>query len=170
MDPQPTALWRGALLALVLVASACEPAPGEEGGSACGPTGGVVERVVDGDTVDLSDGTRLRLLLVDTPETTGGKNECYGAEATAFLKQQVLGQNVSVSYDTECTDKYDRLLAYISVEGREINKIMVERGFAKVLFIPPNGESRESEYKTAEAVAKANCKGLWGVCEGRTCN
>ena len=49
----------------------------------CGPAKGVVARVVDGDTIELESGERIRYLMVDTPETFGGE-ECYGAEAKQF--------------------------------------------------------------------------------------
>ncbi len=87
--------WRVFLVVLglaLVVLCAC----GSE--SACGPSGGVVSRVVDGDTVVLQTGERVRYLLVDTPESTGGKRECFGAEARDFNRSLVEGRVVRLTY------------------------------------------------------------------------
>ncbi|MGC4116249.1 MAG: thermonuclease family protein [Myxococcales bacterium] len=153
--------WAAALAgaAAALLLSGC---PG--GGSSCGPTSGTVVEVVDGDTVYLSTGEKIRYLMVDAPEITKGHNDCYGQEAAAFNKDMVLDQTVTLTYDKECTDKYGRLLAYVSFEGREVNSLLVERGFACVLHIPPNGEDRVDEFKTLQADAKSAKRGAWGSC------
>ena len=149
-----------ALLSLAL--GACQP------NDSCGPGSGVVARVIDGDTIELESGEKIRYLLVDTPETFGTE-ECYGPEAKQFNTDVVLGQSVTLQYDDECTDRYDRLLAYVSVGDREINALLVERGFACVLYIPPNGSDRKSEFDALESLAKQDGKGLWGVCESNPC-
>jgi micrococcal nuclease len=159
------ALLLGAGLGLQL-AVACDGAAG----SACGPTEAVVARVVDGDTVELESGERVRYLLVDTPEITGGKNDCFGAEARDFNRELVEGKSITLSYDVECEDRYGRLLAYVELEGRDVNRLLVDRGYACVLHIPPNGEERSSEFQSAEAAAEAGQVGLWGACEEVTCD
>ncbi len=139
------------------------------GGSTCGPTTGIVAEVIDGDTIELETGERIRYLMVDSPEISGGANECYGIEARDFNRDLVLGFEVSLRYDAECTDRFDRLLAYVSVGGREVNTLMVERGFACVLYIPPNGEDRRSEFENLESVAEASGAGMWGDCPEVPC-
>jgi len=130
-----------------------------------------VSRVVDGDTIELQSGDKVRYLLVDAPETTSGKNDCYGAEAVAFNASQVDGKQVFLQYDeAECKDRYGRLLAYVTPSGgKEVNKALVEQGLACVLYIPPAGKSRETEFKDLESVAKTNRTGLWGACNPVTC-
>lgn len=145
---------------------ACDPAAG----SACGPTEATVARVVDGDTVELTTGERVRYLLVDTPEITNGKNDCFGAEARDFNRNLVEGKTISLQYDVECEDRYGRLLAYVQLDGRDVNRLLVDRGYACVLHIPPNGEERSSEFQSAEAAAEAGLVGLWGACEEVTCD
>ena len=160
-----------ALFALLLVA--CEGSGDGEGsaeGSSCGPSTAVVKRVIDGDTVELEDGSRVRYLMIDTPESTNGKDDCFGTEATDLNRMLVEGKEVTLHYDVECTDIYDRLLAYIEVNGREINSLMVERGAACVLHIPPNGEDRVDEFEALEAEAREALVGLWGACEDVTCD
>ncbi len=159
---------RVALLGLLLTTTttACDDAAG----SSCGPTQAVVARVVDGDTVELEDGSRVRYLMIDTPESTGGKDDCFGTEATELNRMLVEGKSVTLRYDAECTDRFDRLLAYIDVDGREINSLMVERGAACVLHIPPNGVDRVDEFEALEADARAAMVGVWGACEDVTCD
>lgn len=138
-------------------------------GYECGPSEGVVARVLDGDTIELETGERVRYLLVDTPEVSGTA-ECYGPEASDFNRTAVEGQTVTLEYDTECTDDYDRLLAYVSLpNGRVINEILLERGFACVLHIPPNGSDRVDEYERIEAEAQAGLAGMWGQCVEASC-
>jgi micrococcal nuclease len=129
-----------------------------------------VVKVVDGDTVELTSGERLRYLLVDAPESTGGKNDCWGKEATEFNRSQVEGREVELRYDEAgCKDRYGRLLAYVTVDGREVNKLLVERGYGCVLVEPPAGKSREIEFKEAQALARASKSGVWGACNPVTC-
>lgn len=140
------------------------------GGSECGPTSGTVSRIIDGDTVELASGETIRYLMVNTPETTGGKNECFGQNAVQANRDLVEGMPVSITYDVECTDRFDRTLAYVSVGGVEVNTRLVERGFACVLHIPPNGDSRADEFDALEDTARAENRGLWGQCDPIPCN
>jgi micrococcal nuclease len=154
------------LLAIAVLASAC----GGGGGSECGPTSGTVARIIDGDTIELETGERIRYLMVNTPETTGGKNECFGVEAMAFNRTLVEGKQITIAYDVECTDQFDRTLAYVTVSGQEVNRLLVERGFACVLHIPPNGNSRADEFRDLEDTAQAENRGLWAQCDPIPCN
>jgi micrococcal nuclease len=140
------------------------------GGSECGPSEAVVARIVDGDTIELDTGVKIRYLMLNTPETTGGKNECFGQEAVKFNSDLVLGKTVQLEYDVECQDRFDRTLAYVSVGGMEVNTLLVERGFACVLHIPPNGDDREAEFKALEDEAQAANRGLWAACDPIPCN
>jgi micrococcal nuclease len=137
--------------------------------SACGPSTGTVTKVVDGDTVVLASGERVRYLLVDTPESTGGRSECFGPEASAFNRALTEGKLVQLRYAEACTDRYGRLLAYVMVDGREVNTSLVEHGYACVLYIPPAGESRRTEFKALEAAARHAKRGLWGACSPLPC-
>ncbi|MCX4245246.1 thermonuclease family protein [Paraliomyxa miuraensis] len=157
------------LLAGLVLGTACET----EQPPNCGPTEAVVTRVIDGDTIEIDaedpvTGTpyHIRYLLVDTPETSGTA-ECYGFEAKDFNRSIVEGKTVRLSYDDECTDRYDRLLAYVELaDGRSVNELLIERGLACVLHIPPNGSDRVDEYRAAEDRAQAGMVGLWGACVG----
>lgn len=148
-------------LGMVATAGGCGGNMGS--GSTCGPTRATVARVIDGDTIELTDGSRVRYLLVDTPESTS-EQECFGAEAKAFNESLVAGTQVSLTYDVECRDRFDRLLAYVSVDGREVNALLLERGYACVLYIPPNGSDRVTAYTDLADAAAAAGAGLWGAC------
>ncbi|MBC8070443.1 MAG: thermonuclease family protein [Deltaproteobacteria bacterium] len=108
--------------------------------------------------------------MIDTPEITGAQDDCWGAEARAFNAQLVEGERISLEYDVECEDDYGRLLAYVRLGDRDVNALMVERGLACVLRIPPNGEDRADEFEALEASARAGMVGLWGACAEVTCD
>ncbi|MDF1562811.1 MAG: thermonuclease family protein [Deltaproteobacteria bacterium] len=138
-------------------------------GEKCGPKKAVVTEVVDGDTVHLDTGDTVRLLMVNTPEITSGKNECYGEEARRFTTDLVEGKEVRLEYEDECTDRFQRLLAYVSIDGRELNALLVERGYACAYYVPPSGEDRLAEFEELELDARAASRGLWGSCQEITC-
>lgn len=161
----PIAAAVGGLACGAVLGLACADA-----GDDCGPRTATVARVIDGDTVELDSGERVRYLMVDTPETTNGKHDCFGAEAAAFNMQTVLGKTITLHYDEVCEDVYGRLLAYVEVGGRELNALLVERGYACVLHIPPNGDDRAQEFAELERAAKDGKVGLWGACAEVTCD
>ncbi|MBK5287503.1 MAG: thermonuclease family protein, partial [Acidimicrobiia bacterium] len=92
----------------------------------------VVTRTVDGDTVRISgaqgDDT-VRLLGINTPEThhpTKGV-ECYGPDASAYTDRVLTGRRVSLELDVERRDQYGRLLAYIYLDGRRFNDVLLRK-------------------------------------------
>jgi len=138
--------------------------------SICGPTAGVVTNVVDGDTVDITtagETFRLRYLNMDAPElntTSSDPAECLADEAKEVNEGLVLGREVTIEYDEECEDRYDRLLGFVYRGARMVNFIMVERGYGRVLLIEPN-LSLSSEFEALESLAKEQGAGMWGACE-----
>jgi micrococcal nuclease len=132
---------------------------------------GVVVRVVDGDTVQITvNGSTesVRLIGVDTPETVDERKpvQCYGPEASAHTKQLLpAGTAVHIERDAEVRDKYGRLLAYVyrSSDGLFVNLELVTGGYGSVLAIKPN-VTYESVFRDAEATARQRGIGLWGTC------
>ncbi len=154
----------GALL-LLLSGSGCGKPE-----SKCGPSTARVAFVVDGDTIELESGTKIRYLLADTTETTKGKNDCYGQEAATLNRTLVEGKTVSLAYDEAgCTDRFGRTLAYVTVDGVEVNSKLVKEGYACTLFVSPSGGARKDEFETYESEAKTARIGLWGACTTVTC-
>jgi micrococcal nuclease len=156
----------------LLGAAACDGPPAttsDPGEDPCGPTRATVARVVDGDTVELTTGERVRYLMIDTPESTQGQLDCYGQESKAVNEELVDGAEITLQYDAKCTDTYGRLLAYVYTDEGEVNRILVRRGYACVYHIPPNGDDRVAEFRALEAEAQTLGSGLWGACSIPTC-
>ena len=91
----------------------------------------VVTTPVDGDTVRVRTvrGTEtVRLLGVNTPETHHPTKavECFGPEAAAFTDRELTGRPVELELDVEHRDRYGRLLAYVIVDGRRFNDVLLE--------------------------------------------
>lgn len=116
----------------------------------------------DGDTLWLSGIGKVRLIGVDTPEVYGD-DECYGRQASAFVERTLpLGSTVRYRLGTEERDRYGRALAYVYLDGgRFLNLLLVRRGFAQVLTVPPNVEFAE-RFARAARRARATGRGLWG--------
>ncbi len=123
-----------------------------------------VEYVHDGDTLFLTDGTKVRLLAVDTPEI-GAEAECFGAEATAYLQGLLpAGTVVSLQADVEPLDQYGRALYFVWLpDGSLVNLALVQNGYAEAVFIGAN-RVFEAEVEAAEGVAVAGGTGMWGAC------
>lgn len=121
-----------------------------------------VTRVVDGDTIDLENGKRLRYIGIDTPETY----ECYASQATQKNKELVLGKYIALEKDVSEVDKYGRLLRYVYVGGVFVNDYLVRQGFANVATYPPDVKYAD-QFRQAEREARENKRGLWvdGVCD-----
>lgn len=130
------------------------------GAEVCGASEGEVARVIDGDTVVLSDGRTVRYLLVDAPEA----DACFGATATRANSALVLGQRVALAYDEVCADRYGRTLAYVQVGAVDASRWLIERGYGCVLYIPPDGSERVDELRAVEAEARAAGRGAWSAC------
>lgn len=139
---------------------ACSACTGDGGGGAKLYT---VEKVVDGDTIDLDDGRRVRLLGIDAPER-GSDVECWGDEAFNHLSALLGDSKVDLEYDVERMDVYGRTLAWIHADGVFINAKMVDDGAACVLIIPPNGAEFETYLESLESGAMTAGRGLWGAC------
>ena len=132
-----------------------------------------VTRTTDGDTVKISpelDGEdRVRLIGVDTPETTGRMPEPYGEEASRFTRESLEGRNVSLELDAEREDDYGRLLAYAYLsDGTMFNETLLREGYAQVATFPPNTRYLE-RFEEAQEEAREARRGLWGLPEGELC-
>jgi micrococcal nuclease len=155
---------------LLLVVALLVVRPWEGGGEEAGPAAvsARVARVVDGDTIEIAlDGGRedLRLIGIDTPETVkpGTPVQCYGPRASAFTHSLLEGRTVRVVFGVERRDVYGRLLGYVRLGDRMVNAMLVRRGLARTLTIPPNDRFapwlRRLELKAARAG-----RGLWDAC------
>jgi micrococcal nuclease len=140
------------------------------GGAATGPAAATatVVRVVDGDTIEARIGDRvedLRYIGVDTPETVKPDTpvQCFGPQASAFNHRLVEQQQVRLVFGVERRDVYGRLLAYVYLGRRFVNAILVRRGLARSLTIPPNDRFAPLFRRLEMQAARAG-RGLWGAC------
>lgn len=127
-------------------------------------------RVVDGDTVNVFDDQgnelKLRLLLIDTPETVHPNKpvEPFGPEASERLTQLVnSGEQLYIEYDTGAkTDHYDRHLVYLYVGDTNVHEVLLEEGLARVGYIYEQQKYLE-EFKAAEQIARDQQIGIWSI-------
>lgn len=117
-----------------------------------------VANVVDGDTIELADGRRVRYIGINTPE----RDQPYYQEATATNRQLVAGEQVQLEFDQDTFDQYGRSLAYIWVGGQMANLALVQQGYANAFTVPPNVKY-EAEFVAAEREARQAERGLWAV-------
>jgi endonuclease YncB( thermonuclease family) len=125
----------------------------------------VVASVTDGDTLRLTDGRRVRLVQVDTPELGGG--ECYSRAArTQLLQLAGPGTRVRLTTDPQLdrVDRYGRLLAYVEVGRTNVNLELVRRGAATVYFYRGERGRHAASLLSAGKAAQAARRGLWGAC------
>jgi micrococcal nuclease len=123
-----------------------------------------IERVVDGDTLVLTDvDERVRLLGVDTPETVKPNTpvEPWGPEATAFTKKFLAGGQARLEFDGPRHDKYGRLLAYVWVEDRMLNEELLRAGLARAELQYHFSAEMKARLRRAETEAKAAHRGIW---------
>ena len=117
----------------------------------------LVINVIDGDTIELEDGSRIRYLGIDTPET----GEPYYSEATVRNKELVEGKVVYLQKGKRDRDEYDRLLRYVYVDGVFVNAELVAQGFATA-YIFDADEWYSQTLVRLEQYAKLKKRGLWG--------
>ena len=162
----------GAVALLVVAGAAClaKPYLGNVPGDTALPTAvaagthnATIKRVVDGDTLVLADGAKVRLIGVDTPETVKQNHpvEPFGPEATQFTQSFVAHGDVRLEFDREKYDQYNRLLAYVWVGDRMLNVELVRAGLARVERQYSYAAARKAEFSLAEAEAQRARRGIW---------
>lgn len=152
------------LLAAALACGGCAleqaPAPKPTEGS------GVVDRVVDGDTLALRDGSRVRLLQIDAPEVS--KGECGHAIATGALRKLTPpGSTIKLANDPalDNVDRYGRLLRYVTNEqGRLVNVQLAGAGAASPYFYRGERGTHADTLLAVATVARDKRRGAWGAC------
>lgn len=166
-----TRWWRGRLGSFLLLAAAAililrpwEARPSEGPATA----NAFVNRVVDGDTIEVQIGDRVedvRYIGVDTPETVKPDTpvQCFGPQASAFNHRLLERHQVRLVFGVERRDIYGRLLAYVHLGRRFVNAILVRRGLARSLTIPPN-DRYAPLFRRLELRAARAGRGLWGAC------
>ena len=122
-----------------------------------------VKRVIDGDTVVLNDGRKVRYLAVNAPELAhdGHAAEPFAEEAKRFNASQVDHKEIRLEFDKELTDQYGRTLAYIFVRtGALVNAALLSNGYAYLLYDPQNQKYHSLLLQSQRAAMSAR-KGIW---------
>jgi micrococcal nuclease len=122
----------------------------------------LVKRVIDGDTVELSTGEKVRMIGVDTPETKDPRKpvQYFGKEATAFTRQLVEGKRVRLEYDQQRRDKYGRTLTYVYLDdGTFVNAEIIKQGYGFAYTRFPF--KYLEQFRQLEREAREARRGLW---------
>ena len=145
------------------------PAPHERSTDESIPFSGLVSRVVDGDTIQLSNGEWIRYIGVDAPELRRKvgtqwieEPQPWAGEAYELNRSLVEGKRVRFEWDVEHRDRYHRLLAYVFVDDLFVNAELVKAGYATVFTFPPNVRYRRI-FLDLEEEAKTEHRGLWSA-------
>ncbi|MFC3418308.1 thermonuclease family protein [Salinicoccus hispanicus] len=153
---------------------AAEAKAEEEAKKEAAPKDGLIPvnlyRVVDGDTVNVLDDDgnelKLRLLLIDTPETVHPNKpvEPFGKDASARLTDLVnAADQLYIEYDDGAkTDHYDRELVYLYADDANVHEVLLEEGLARVGYIYEQ-QRYLSEFRAAEQKAKDQQIGVWSI-------
>ncbi len=115
-----------------------------------------VKEVIDGDTIVLSVGERIRFIGMNTPE----EGMYFYEEARDVLKMMILEKEVWLEKDISDYDQYGRKLRYVYHDDIFVNLEMVKRGFANIFTYPPDVKYSE-QFLEAERYARENNLGLW---------
>lgn len=124
--------------------------------------------VTDGDTFKarFDDGSveKVRLLLIDTPETkrAGTPVQPFGPEASDYLSELLTGQTVKLEPDVSERDQYGRILAYVYLGDEMVNEMLIAEGLARVAVYPPDTKY-EDQLRAIESEAKAAKLGIWSI-------
>ncbi len=126
-----------------------------------------VREVIDGDTLQLSNGARIRLIGVDAPELhgPGGLPEPFAAEATEFVRGAVAtrGGEVRLEFDRVLQDRYGRFLAYVYAGDLFINEELVRQGLARARLEFDYSSYMKARFRDAEREAQKAARGIWSL-------
>lgn len=117
-----------------------------------------VVRVIDGDTVVLGSGARVRYIGIDTPE----EGAPFYQEAAEANRRLVEGKTVRLEMDTSNGDRYGRLLRYVYRDDVMVNLELVKQGLAEAKAYPPDTKY-QTQLEAAELEARAAGLGMWSA-------
>jgi len=115
-----------------------------------------VTTVIDGDTLILASGERVRLLGIDAPEL----GDPFYIEARARLTDLVEGKDIEIERDVSDRDQYDRLLRYVYITNTSVNDLLVREGLARAYIVAPDN-AHAATILSAEREAQEASRGLW---------
>ncbi len=129
----------------------------------------VVTKIIDGDTIELANGEKVRYIGIDAPEKQNPK-ECFSGESTRANADIVLNKSVRLEKDKTNRDRYGRLLRYVYVQPQSsgaaeifVNEYLVRNGYAYAKQYKPD-IAKHTILENAQRNASASARGLWNVC------
>jgi micrococcal nuclease len=122
------------------------------------PKSAVVKRVIDGDTVELFNGTVLRYMGITAPE----EGEDFAIDATKLNQQLVEGKEIKLEYDNYTSDKFGRILAYPIINGVNVCIELVSKGLAEIVIYQKRKPFiYQPQLLEAQEQAKQKKLGIW---------
>lgn len=122
------------------------------------PKSAVVKKVIDGDTVELFNGTILRYVGITAPE----EGESFAEEATKLNQELVEGKDIKLEYDNYKSDKFGRVLAYPIIDNKNICIELVRKGMAElVIYQKRKPFIHQVQLLEAQEQAKKQKLGIW---------
>ena len=173
VEPRKKSVWKSILAAIVVGIvvfyfpewlSKEDEKPGREG---LIPVEFV--RTIDGDTIRINYEGRerkVRYLLIDTPETNEPpeENQPFAEEALKRNDELMKSGKLEIQFDVgDREDKYNRLLAYLYIDGESVQEKLLEEGLARVAYIYEPNSTNVDAFKEAEAKAKKAGLGIWSI-------
>jgi micrococcal nuclease len=126
-----------------------------------------VRRAVDGDTLLLTSGARIRLQGVNTPETVKPDHpvEAWGPEAGQFTKDFIekAGHQVRLSFSLERKDRYDRFLAYVWDGDVLLNEELIRAGLGYARRDYRYSDAMKRRFTLAQEEAQRAGRGIWSI-------
>jgi endonuclease YncB( thermonuclease family) len=122
-----------------------------------------IRHVIDGDTLVLESGDKIRLIGINTPEVESRytRAEAGGEAARDWLRKTLRTPDVWLEYDAEQLDKYQRQLAHVFLDsGEYLNARLLREGLAMLTLTPPNLRYSSKLIQAQQQAEKAN-RGIW---------
>jgi len=123
------------------------------------PATAKVTQVIDGDTIVVEGGYRVRYIGIDAPEIHP-ELEAFGMEAWQANRRLVEGKEVRLERDVSETDKYGRLLRYVWIDDILVEAELVRQGLARAKAYPPDTEYQDY-LEELEQQARVAGRGIW---------
>jgi micrococcal nuclease len=124
-----------------------------------------VVAVLDGDTIIIDGGEKVRYAGLNTPEIHHPDKlpEYCGQEAFETNRRLVAGKHVRLEFGERRRDQYGRLLAYVYVESLMVNAELIRQGYAQVTTYKDN-QRHHDDFRRLQQDAIAARRGMWGGC------
>jgi len=119
-------------------------------------------KVIDGDTIELSNEEWIRYIGINAPELRNGIPDPYSQEAFEANRDLVVGKEAYLEFDVQERERYDRMLTYTYFDDLFIYTWLVENGYAQIMTIPPNVTYQDLLLELQTKTREEN-RGIWEI-------